>query len=285
LIDEDDGAEEFTEESFIVEEDTYTLITRDGWIKRQRTLNLETTRMREGDEVLGLVGGSTRETIVFFTNMGSAYVTRIHDIPPSTGHGTPVQKLFKFKDGERLVGTIGCDPRVMPEFAFDKPTLGEEYEEPYPHLLAVTKQGMSLRFTLWPHREPSTTRGRLYARLKEGDEVVSVFKVYAEDEVCAVSRSGRMLCCVAQEVNLLGGAGRGVTFIKLDREDEVVAAFPAKTPVVVTKSSGGEQKITAGDRETTSRGGKGRPLFKRGTVQKLQFPAPAAPELTPPPGK
>ena len=29
---------------------------RDGWVKRQRTINLETTRMREGDEVLALVG-------------------------------------------------------------------------------------------------------------------------------------------------------------------------------------------------------------------------------------
>ena len=44
------------------------LITRDGWIKRQRNVNLESTRMREGDAPLALLGGSTRESIVLFSN-------------------------------------------------------------------------------------------------------------------------------------------------------------------------------------------------------------------------
>ncbi|MCA9708528.1 MAG: DNA topoisomerase 4 subunit A, partial [Myxococcales bacterium] len=177
----EDITEEFSAESFIVEEDAVVLVTRDGWIKRQRSINLETTRMREGDEPLALVAGSTRECVVLMTNMGSAYVCRINDVPPSTGHGTPVQKLFKFKDGERVVAAVGTDPRVMEEFAEPKPELGEDYEEPYPHMLAVTRQGQSLRFALWPHREPSTSRGRMFARLAQGDEVVSVFKVYVED--------------------------------------------------------------------------------------------------------
>ena len=42
------------------------LVTRDGWIKRQRNVKLETTRMREGDAPLALIGGSTRESIVLF---------------------------------------------------------------------------------------------------------------------------------------------------------------------------------------------------------------------------
>ncbi len=279
-ISDEDLAEEFSAESFIVEEDAVVLVTRDGWIKRQRSINLETTRMREGDEPLALVGGSTKECIVFFTNMGSAYVCRINDVPPSTGHGTPVQKLFKFKDGERVVAAVGTDPRVMPEFAHPKPELGEEYEEPYPHMLAVTRRGYSLRFTLWPHKEPSTSRGRMFARPAKGDEVVSVFKVYAEDDVCALTEQGRLLCCNAQEVNLLSGAGKGVIFIKCDAGDQVVGAFNADVPVVIHKSSGGSQKLTGADREPTSRGGKGRAVFKRGTVKKLELPPPKVPLLT-----
>jgi DNA gyrase subunit A len=280
-ISDDDLTEEFSAESFIVEEDAVVLVTRDGWVKRQRTINLATTRMREGDEALALVAGSTRECIAFFTNFGSAYVCRINDVAPSTGHGTPVQKLFKFKDGERVIGAVGTDPRVMPEFAHEKPELGEEYEEPYPHFLAVSKRGYSLRFTLWPHREPSTSRGRLFARPAKGDELVSVFKVYAEDEVCALTLQGRLLCCNAQEINLLSGAGKGVILIKTDKDDEVVAAFPASHEVTVVKSTGSEQKIRAGDRETTSRGGKGRPVFKRGTVKRVILPEPSVPDLNP----
>jgi DNA gyrase subunit A len=278
-ISDDDVTEEFSAESFIVEEDAVVLVTRDGWLKRQRTINLETTRMREGDEPLALVGGSTRECIVLLTNLGSAYVARINDVPASSGHGVPVQKLFKFKDGERVIAALGTDKRVMPEFAHPKPELGEDYEEPYPHVLAVTKRGLSLRFTLWPHKDPSTSRGRMFGKVGEGDEFVSAFKVYAEDDVCALSNEGRLLCCNAQEVNLLSGPGKGVIFMKVDADDHIVAAFPATASVVIHKSSGGSQKLTAGDRERTSRGGKGRPVFKRGTVKKLELEPPTVPDF------
>jgi DNA gyrase subunit A len=255
------------------------LVTRDGWIKRQRAVNLETTRMRDNDAPLGLIGGSTRESIVLFSNRGSAYVLRINDVPPSTGHGTPVQKQFKFKDGERVVGVTGTDPRFMLEFASEKPVLGEEYEEPYPHFMAVTKQGMALRFTLWPHREPSTRTGRLFGKLKEGDEFIDVFQVYAEDKICALTRKGKLLCCESMEVNLLAGPGRGVTLIKTDDDDELIGAWKSSQTVEVKKSSGGTLKLGANDASVTGRGGKGRPIMKRGDVEALIYPIPPTPDF------
>ncbi|MBL4689303.1 MAG: DNA topoisomerase IV subunit A [Nannocystaceae bacterium] len=278
-ISEQDLTEEFSAESFIVEEDAVVLVTRDGWIKRQRTINLETTRMRDGDAPLALVGGSTRECLVLLTSLGSAYVCRINDVPASSGHGVPVQRLFKFRDGERVIAALGTDPRVMPEFAEERPELDDDYEDPYPHILAVTKRGYSQRFTLWPHREPSTTRGRMFARMSKDDEVVSAFKVYADDNVCALTKKGKVLCCAAQEVNLLSGPGKGVIFIKTDPADEVVGAFPADAQVTIDKTSGGKQKLTGSEREATSRGGKGRAVFKRGAVKKLHLPAPELPNL------
>jgi DNA gyrase subunit A len=278
-IDEEDLTEDFTAESFIVEEDAVVLVTKQGWIKRQRSINLETTRMREGDGPLALVGGSTRECVVLFSNFGSAYVCRINDVPATSGHGTPVQKLFKFKDGERVIGAVGTDPRVREEFAYEKPELGEEYEEPYPHFLAATKGGMSLRFTLWPHKDPSTSRGRLFGRLKSGDEFVAAFKVYAEDNVCALTKKGKLLCCNAQEINLLAGAGKGVKLINVDPKDEVVAVFQSEVPVEIKRSSGGTQKLRGSDRKVTGRAGKGKALFQRGTVKNVVFPLPAVPVL------
>jgi DNA gyrase subunit A len=278
-ISDEDVTEEFTAESFIVAEDAIVLVTRDGWIKRQRSINLASTRMREGDEALALVGGSTRESVILFTNKGSAYTLRIHDVPQSTGHGTPVQQLFKFKDGERVIAAVGTDPRVMPEFGFPKPELGAEYEEPYPHLLAVTRQGMALRFTLWPLREPSTSRGRMFGKVRDGDEFVAAFKVYAEDDLCALTRGGRMLCCNSQEVSLLGGPGLGVILIKVDGDDEVVAAFPSAHEVSVEKDTGGTQKLGAGTRAVTGRGGRGAELWKRGNIKRVILPEPEVPNF------
>ena len=62
---------EFTADDFIVEEDNVVIVSRDGWVKRQKEVrDLSTTRLREGDAVLALLPGSTRATVVFFTNFG-----------------------------------------------------------------------------------------------------------------------------------------------------------------------------------------------------------------------
>jgi DNA gyrase subunit A len=160
-----------------------------------------------------------------------------------------------------------------------KPELGEEYEEPYPHFLAVTRSGMALRFTLWPHREVSTTRARMFGKLREGDEFVAVFKVYAEDDVCALTRSGRLLRCTAQEVSLLSGPGLGVILVKLDDGDEVAGAFPGTATVEVEKATGGSMKVGPGAVKPTARGGKGAELWKRGAVKKITLPEPVLPDL------
>src|ERR1051326_7022255 len=63
----------FTADDFIVEEDNVVIVSRDGWVKRQKEVrDLSTTRLREGDSVLAVMQGSTRATVVFFTNLGAA---------------------------------------------------------------------------------------------------------------------------------------------------------------------------------------------------------------------
>ncbi|MGB1274339.1 MAG: DNA gyrase/topoisomerase IV subunit A [Nannocystaceae bacterium] len=281
----EDVTVDFTAESFIVEEDAVVLVTRDGWVKRGRKINLKTTRMREGDEPLALIGGSTRECLVLFSNKGSAYTLRINDIPPSTGHGIPVQKLLKFKDGERVIGAIGTDVRVMPEFAYEKPELGDDYEDPYPHMLAVTRGGLSLRFTLWGYRDISTARGRKFGRLKEGDEFLSVFKVYAEDNVYALTQKGRMLACNAQDIKLLSGAGRGVTLMKVGPGDQILAAHRTSESIHYEKKSGSSKKLVAKNYAVVGRGGKGTALFQRGMIKRIVGPEIPIPTLDEDAGK
>src|SRR5689334_12099931 len=113
LIEQADETE-YSAEDFIVAEDNHVLVTADGWVKRQKEINPETTRLREGDRILALVAGSTRATITFFSSFGTAYTCRIIDIPATTGYGEPIQKLFKTKDGERIVGAASLDDRVLP---------------------------------------------------------------------------------------------------------------------------------------------------------------------------
>src|SRR6202165_5104134 len=73
LIESDSGEPEYSADDFIVEEDNVVIVSRDGWVKRQKDVkDLSTTRLREGDAVLAAFAGSTRATCVVFTNFGIA---------------------------------------------------------------------------------------------------------------------------------------------------------------------------------------------------------------------
>ena len=62
----DEGEAEYTAEDFIVEEDNVVLVSRDGWVKRQKEVkDVAATRVREGDAVMAVLPGSTRASVRF----------------------------------------------------------------------------------------------------------------------------------------------------------------------------------------------------------------------------
>jgi DNA gyrase subunit A len=92
----------------VVQEDVHAIVTSDGWVKRiRRTNDLSSTRMREGDSLLAAHALTTLDSIALFTTFGTLFVLKVSDLPASSGYGTPIQKLLKFKDGEKIVSSFG----------------------------------------------------------------------------------------------------------------------------------------------------------------------------------
>ncbi|HEX2443762.1 MAG TPA: DNA topoisomerase IV subunit A [Vicinamibacterales bacterium] len=271
---------EFTEQDFIVEEDNVVIVSRDGWVKRQKEVkDLSTTRLREGDAALAVVAGSTRATVVFLTNFGAAYTCRLIDVPASTGYGEPIQRLFKFKDGERVVAAVSLDPRATPGIKAKK-----EADVPRTHALAVTSDGYSLRFSLEPFVEPSTRAGRRFARPAQGAIVVGVEVIKGDETIIAATQQARAMLCKAEEVNFLSGPGKGVLLIKLAKGEDSVLGFIASTDdrdlMRVETTRGAEQTISTAKYSVTSRGGKGRELLQRGQFTRVVPQEPKIPEIT-----
>jgi DNA gyrase subunit A len=262
--------EEYTADDFIIEEDNVVIVTRDGWVKRQKEVkDVGSTRLREGDAVLAIVPGSTRATAVFFTNFGVAYTARIADVPASTGYGEPIQSLFKFKDGEKVVAALSLDARTIGDIKGKPPAKADAEPEPPPvHALGVTSDGYSLRFSLAPFIDPSTRAGRKFARVADAAEIVGVARVTGSEIVIAATRQARAVLCKVDEVNFLGGPGRGVILIKLQKQNDRLLGFIASTGdrdlLTVETTRGAEQTISTAKYGVTSRGGKGRELLQRG---------------------
>jgi DNA gyrase subunit A len=245
---------EYDAEAFIPDEDAFAVVTVDGWLKRLGQLkDPKQTRLREGDDVLAVLQGGTRELVVLFSNRGSAYVLRMNDVPASTGYGEPVQKLFKFADGERVVATLSLDPRVTPE----KDVV----------LLAATRQGMVLRFSADPLREATTRSGRRFAKPADGDEVVSVEVCEGGAIVALASEKGRAILFDADDVPVLAGPGKGVIGIRLAEDDRVVGATlfgkDEKRAVLTLENSKGTTYTVTRRYDVVGRGGKGFEMIKR----------------------
>jgi DNA gyrase subunit A len=281
-ISSDEGESEYTAEDFIVEEDNVVIVSRDGWVKRQKEVkDISTTRLREGDVVLAVAQGSTRATVVFFSNFGVAYSVRIADVPASTGYGEPIQRLFKLKDGERIVAAFSLDPRVAGAITATRRPGSSDPGEPPVHAVGVTSDGYSLRFSFEPFAEPSTRSGRRYARTAEGVEVVGVSRLTGGEILIAATRQARAILTKAAEVNFLSGPGRGVILIKLDKKEDRVLGFIASSGdrdlMIVETTRGAEQTISTVKYEVTGRGGKGRELLQRGQFTKVVPIVPEAP--------
>ena len=279
LIESAEEEVEYSADDFIVAEDNIVLVTTDGWVKRQKEVrDVSTTRLREGDTLLTALAGSTRATVVFFSNLGVAYTARIADVPATTGHGEPIQRLFKLKDRERIVSALCLDPRAIRNI-----TARREGDAPPVHAVAVTSDGYSLRFSLEPVLEPSTRAGRRFARPTAGAEVVGVARTTGAEIIIAATAQARAMLCAARDINFLSGPGKGVILIKLPRGGDRVLGFVASTGdrdlLTVETTRGASQTISTAKYGVTGRGGKGRELLQRGRFTRVIRPPVSVPVL------
>ena len=274
---------EISAEDFIVAEDCHVMVTTDGWVKRQKNIaDPAKSRVRAGDSVLACVAGSTRNTVGLFSSLGVCYTARMIDIPASTGFGEPIQKLFKLKDGEKIIAVHSFDPRVVGD-VFPDPKKPDYC--PDVHGFAASTNGYALRFGLEGLVEASTRSGRRYARVSAGHEIMDVHTIDSSETILAVSADCRAMVCLVEDVNYLSGAGKGVMLIKLAKTDRLVGVKPSKGDrdlLLVETNRGAQKTISTVKYRTTGRGGKGTEIQKNGKIAKVVKPPVESPaELKP----
>jgi DNA gyrase subunit A len=286
-------AVEYREEDYIVDEDAWIIVTRGGWVKRQKSFaDVPSIRVRDDDRVGWVYRSKARQTITFFTDRGAAYTMRANDIPLTTGHGEPIGKHFAFEDREHIVGVICHDPRCLPEVSKtpepphqpvqgllggelstlngDGPTSGLPLP---PYGIALTAAGKVLRFALSAHSGVSTKKGRSVVRLDPAvpdDKVVGVEATDGTENVCLATRSARVLIFPVGEANVVASAAKGVTAVKLDAKDAVIGfalANKMREGLTVRTNRGATQIVRATKYPVTSRGGKGYGILQKGSLE------------------
>jgi DNA gyrase subunit A len=264
---------EYNAEDFIQHEDVVLVLSRNGWLRKIKTLNDPATlKFKEKDALLGIVHTNTRDLAAIFTSAGMVYIYRVFNLPYTRGgFGEPVQNLFKFGDGERVIkilslpGTENGDAEEAGEQqAFDFEDRIEDCEE----LLFVSDMGFGFSFPLANLTETSRAGKRVMA-IKDDARMVAVSPV-AGEHVLLVSEAGKGLLIDLDQVTQLSGPGVGVKLMNPAKSKIAMArCVERKEPVQMVFDDGKSKELKLTGLTVHNRGGKGSFVAKNKKVVNL----------------
>lgn len=251
---------EFKEEDYVVHEDVFAIVTRDGWVKRIRQTNeLGSTRLREGDAILEAHALSTTDAVAIFTSHGSLYVLKVSEFPSSSGYGDPVQKILKFKDGETIVRT----------FPFKASANAEKGVFEGQEVILVSANGVGFILKI-EGLEGIKRNGKRVIKVRSGDALAAVCPLYGPPagQIALFTANGSGLAIEAKEVPVRDSAAVGVALMGVRGDDKLVGVIQYKgaTRVKLALESGKEKEIESAEIVEGHRALKGNKVISRDRI-------------------
>ena len=249
--------EQINVEDMIKDEDMVVMISRMGYIKRVPVTKYKKqgrggtgsngTNLLDDDYVNQLFIGSTKEHLLFITNLGRAYWMKIHEIPESekASRGAHIKGLLQVGPDEEITTVVS-----LKEFSDDL------------YLFMTTAQGVvkKLRSTEFVNAK---TRGIIGIKLNDGDKLISAIATTGNSEVMLISRRGKALRITEDSVRVMGRASCGIRGMKLNEGDEIAAAVKveADANMILLTEKGVGKRISFDLYSVHGRGTGGQRIF------------------------
>ncbi len=205
-------------EDLIADEDVFISITRVGYVKRTPVSayriqgrggkGLRGMGTRDQDELEHLFAAGTHNTLLFFTDQGKVYSTKVYEIPEldRTARGTSLMNILPLMPDEKVTAAL-----PVHDFA------DAEY------LTMITRKGRIKRVEvgLFENVRPS---GLIAISLDEGDSLGWVKMTRGGQDLILVSEQGKGIRFNEEDVRPMGRTAAGVNAIRLDDWDRVAGA-------------------------------------------------------------
>lgn len=251
---------EVAEEDLIASEEVIVTISELGYIKRIPE-NVYQTQKRGGvgkkamttkdeDSVQHVIQCNTHDQVMFFTNQGKVYLTKVYEIPEYSrvAKGVPLVNLVNLSAGELVSSVL---TRSSKGYIIDEDTTQEgeqKYEnkgKDYKFLLMATRKGL-VKKTLLTEYDNIRSNGIISIKLDDTDELAWVKPTTGESEIILVTRQAKSIHFRETDVRETGRATRGVTGIRLKPNDEVIAMDVVRRyeDRMLTVSESGFGKVT-----------------------------------------
>jgi DNA gyrase subunit A len=236
-----DANRELTAEDLVAAEDVVVTLSQRGYIKRQPIGTFRSQRRggrgklamitREEDAVRHLIVANTHDNILFFTNRGRVFITKVHTLPDASrqAKGLPIINLpgVQVEQREYVSAIIS-----LPQF------------EPDHYLVMATRQGKIKKTSLAEYAK-IRANGLIAINLVDGDELQWVGLTDGNSDILLATKQGQAARFHESEVRPLGRDTQGVTGIRLRGDDEVVGMVvihdDAEQVLVVTEQGFGKR--------------------------------------------
>ena len=241
-------------EDLIADQQMVIAITHSGYIKslplatyrmqRRGGVGVTGMDMKDDDYIEHLFVCSTHDYLLFFTNRGKIYRSKVYELPEAgrTSKGRYLGNVLPLREGERVQSVLAT--RDFSESDF---------------LVFATKCGTVKKTAFQAYNTPIKADGIIAINIRDDDELVAVRRVDEGDEVLMVSSAGLAVRFSESDARAMGRDTSGVRGMDVSGDVEVIAMDIARDDqylLVVTESGFGKRTLV-GDYRKTNRGAKG----------------------------
>ena len=249
--------EQINVEDMIKDEDMVVMISRLGYIKRvsidkykkqsKGGTGSNSTALLETDYINQLFIGSTKEKLLFITNIGRAYWLKIHEIPESekTSRGANIKGLLQVSADEEITTIVS-----LKDFSDDV------------YLFMTTSNGVVKRVRSSEFQN-AKTKGIIGIKLNDGDKLISAIPTEGNSQVMLITRRGKALRINEESVRTMGRASCGIKGMKLSEGDEIAAAVRVEeeSNIILMTEKGVGKRISFDNFAVHGRGTGGQRIF------------------------
>jgi len=209
--------DEFSVEDLIPQEETIITLTKGGYIKRINP-SIYKIQKRGGKGILGMktmgddivehfLSANTHDNLLFFTDSGKVFQTKVYEIPEGT-RATRGRGLLNFLE-------TSSQEKVLSLIPYGKKDVGIKY------LIMTTKDGIIKKTSLEEFNNVRRS-GLIAMKLKKDDLLRKVCKSTGEDEIILVTKKGQSIKFKEKQIRPMGRTAAGVKGMRLKGNDEII---------------------------------------------------------------
>ncbi len=214
------GVKQLSQEDLIPDEESVLVLTQGGYVKRTNPSEYKTQKRggvgvidlntKEEDVVTTLLTTSAHSDLLFFTNKGKVYQSKMFEIPEGR-RATKGKSIMNFLP-------LTAEESVTSVLAVRKEEWAGDWS-----LMMITKNGIAKKCDAAVFKEVRRS-GLIAITLKEEDSLIVARFTGKGDDVSLVTLSGQAIRFKESDVREMGRTAGGVSAVRLGKNDEVVSA-------------------------------------------------------------